>query len=80
MRLSNTQAAVLEKIAQRSGMDAWFAVDANGMIHDRENHYRFIKTKEAVRLLYEGMTSYKDYRLTKKDIKVLEDLLNTIYQ
>ena len=80
MRLSNIQAAVLEKIAQRSGMDAWFAVDANGMIHDRENHYRFIKTKEAVRLLCEGMTSYKDYRLTKKDIKVLEDLLNTIYQ
>lgn len=80
MKLSDTQAAVLEKIAKQSGMDAWFAVDANGMIHDRENHYRFMKTKEAVQLLCEGMTSYKDYRLTKKDIKVLENLLNTIKQ
>lgn len=78
MRLTNEQAAVLEKIAKRSGMDAWFAVDANGLVHDRENHYRFMKIKEAVNLIREGMTSYKDYRLTKKDIKVFEALLETI--
>lgn len=78
MRLTNEQAAVLEKIAQRSGMDTWFAVDANGLVHDRENHYRFMKTEDAVSLIHEGMTSYKDYRLTKKDIKVFEALLETI--
>jgi hypothetical protein len=61
-------------------MDVWFAVDANGMVHDRENGYRFMKTKEAVNLIHEGMTSYKDYRLTKKDIKVFEDLLKNVNQ
>lgn len=80
MRLSEPQAAVLLKIADRSGMDVWFAVDANGMVHDRENGYRFMKTKEAVNLIHEGMTSYKDYRLTKKDIKVFEDLLKNVNQ
>lgn len=78
MKLSVPQAAVLEKIAKKSGMETWFAVDANGMVHDRENGYRFMKTKEAVRLLQEGMTSYKDYRLTKKEIKVFEELLESI--
>jgi hypothetical protein len=78
MRLTNEQAAVLEKIASCSGMDTWFAVDRNGLVHDRENHYRFMNTKEAVSLIHEGMTSYKDYRLTKKDIKIFEALLETI--
>lgn len=75
MRLTHEQAAVLEKIAGRSGMDVWFAVDGNGMVHDRENHYRFMKTAEAVSLIHEGMTSYKACRLTKKDIKIFEALL-----
>lgn len=78
MRLTKEQAAVLEKIAKRSGMDAWFAVDENGQVYDRENGYRFMKTKEAVKLIHEGMTSYKDYRLTKKDIKTFEALLETV--
>lgn len=54
MRLTTEQAAVLEKIAKRSGMDCWFAVDDNGLVHDRENHYRFMKTAEAVTLIHEG--------------------------
>lgn len=78
MKLTNEQAAVLEKIAARSGMDVWFSVDANGMVHDRENYYRFMKTKEAVNLIHEGMTSYKDYRLTRKDIKIFEAILKTV--
>lgn len=78
MKLTNEQAAVLEKIAVRSGMDVWFSVDANGMVHDRENHWRFMKTKDAVNLIHEGITSYKDYRLTKKDVKIFETLLETV--
>lgn len=56
----------------------WFAVDDNGLVHDRENHYRFMKTAEAVTLIHEGMTSYKDCRLTKKEIKVFEALLESV--
>lgn len=78
MKLTNEQSEVLKKIAKRSGMDAWFAVDKNGMIHNRENHHRFMKTKEAVNLIHEGMTSYKDYRLIKKDIKIFETLLEAV--
>ena len=78
MRLTTEQAAVLEKIAKRSGMDCWFAVDDNGLVHDRENHYRFMKTAEAVTLIHEGMTSYKDCRLTKMEIKVFEALLESV--
>lgn len=59
-------------------MDCWFAVDDNGLVHDRENHYRFMKTAEAVTLIHEGMTSYKDCRLTKKEIKVFEALLESV--
>lgn len=37
-----------------------------------------MKTAEAVTLIHEGMTSYKDCRLTKKEIKVFEALLESV--
>lgn len=78
MKLTNEQAAVLMKIAKRSGMDIWFTVDKNGMVHDRENHYRFMRTKMAINLIHSGITSYKNYHLTKKDIRIFETLFETV--
>lgn len=78
MKLTNEQAAVLRKIIKRSRLAVWLVVDRNGMVHDRANHYRFMKTRDAVDAVYEHMTDYKDCRLTKKDIKIFETLLKTV--
>lgn len=76
MKLEDKQSAVLEKIAGQSGMDCWLFIDKNNNVHDRENHNRFMSPKEAVKLIAEGMTCYKDYRLTRAEIKVFKDLVS----
>ena len=62
--LSESQAQVLEKIAHRSKMDAWFSVDENGIVAERD-----------IITLVEGATEYDFEVLSPKEMCILADIL-----
>lgn len=80
--LTNAEYDVLEKIARKSKMDTWFAVTGyrekdgteSDWVYDLENGRR-VTLKYGVGMLHEGMTFYKDYDLTKRQIATFEKLL-----
>lgn len=76
--LTGEQADVLDKIAHASGMDGWFSIgEDNTYIYDFENNEK-LSLKEEIQTLYEGMTSYQDYKMTAAEISVFEGLLNKL--
>lgn len=76
--LTGEQADVLDKITHASGMDGWFSIgEDNTYIYDFENNEK-LSLKEGIQTLYEGMTSYQDYKMTAAEISVFEGLLNKL--
>ena len=76
--LTGEQADILDKIAHASGMDGWFSIgEDNTYIYDFENNEK-LSLKEGIQTLYEGMTSYQDYKMTAAEISVFEGLLNKL--
>lgn len=76
--LTGEQADVLDKIAHASGMDGWFSIgEDNTYIYDFDNNEK-LSLKEGIQTLYEGMTSYQDYKMTAAEISVFEGLLNKL--
>ncbi|MCR0531829.1 hypothetical protein MKC55_21000 [[Clostridium] innocuum] len=76
MKLTVEQANVLDKIAEKSGMDCWFAIsDDLTCIHDIEAK-RNISLRYGIGILNQGTTDLiKDYGLTEHEVKVYHDLL-----
>lgn len=87
--LEDDEYDVLDTIAYRSGMDCWFAIRREGSneppfsedtydyVYDMENHKK-LSLDEGVEDLYDGMTEYKDYKLTPREIEVFENLLKLL--
>ena len=83
--LTPAATAVLNKIAEKSGMDCWFSIVArtekdgtkSDWVYDLENK-RYVTLKYGIGQLHEGMTSYAEYGMTEKEIKVFEKLLEQL--
>ena len=76
MKLTVEQANVLDKIAEKSGMDCWFSItDDLTAIHDVEAN-RNITLRYGIGILNQGVTDLvKDYGLNEHEVKVYHDLL-----
>ena len=89
IRLTHEECDVLYKIAVRSKMDSWFAIEGyeeefdNGeiIIYDRvfdlENNRR-VTLRYGVGMLDQGMTGFKDYDLKVKEINTYIGILDKL--
>jgi hypothetical protein len=82
LALTSKEVDVLYKIAEKSGMDIWFAIEGltekdgtkSDWVLDCENN-RHVTLRYGVGLLQEGMSFYSDYDMDEKEIKVFERLI-----
>lgn len=73
LKLSKQEINVLEKIARRSKMDTWFAIDDFGKAIDLEN--TDTKENDVIKTLIEGVTEYDIEELTPSERLILLSLL-----
>lgn len=81
MQLTLNEYEVLSKIADKSKMDCWFYIErkpsGDDVILDLENNEE-LTLADGVYQLYEGMTEYSDYGLSKYQVKTFEELLEKL--
>ena len=76
LNLTDSEIAVLEKLARRSKMDAWFAIDDAGKVVDLEDCST--GERQAIKTFVEGFTEYDIEGLSASETLTLLTLLGKL--